>query len=166
MPVTELELDRFFSKVNVHGVCWEWEGSKTPDNYGRHWYRYKGPMAHRWVWEALVGEIPENYEIDHLCMNTLCVNPDHLEPVTGSENHRRKKSDGPKIAKERRTHCKHGHELTPDNTTLRRTANNARQCKTCVQIRNRKQYLKRSEGKVSYRSASKLSHMNLNTPLG
>jgi hypothetical protein len=45
--------------------------------------------AHRFVYEWLVGPISEGLELDHLCSNTLCINPDHLEPVTGEENRRR-----------------------------------------------------------------------------
>lgn len=45
--------------------------------------------AHRWAYEFLVGEIPEGLTLDHLCRNKACVMPDHLEPVTQAENHRR-----------------------------------------------------------------------------
>lgn len=38
------------------------------------------------MYELLVGPIPEGLTIDHLCRNTMCVNPDHLEPVTHREN--------------------------------------------------------------------------------
>ena len=37
-----------------------------------------------------VGPIPDGREIDHLCRNHRCVNPDHLEPVTHLENMRRR----------------------------------------------------------------------------
>ena len=137
------ETARFFSKVNSGGVCWEWEGSQTPDGYGRHWIARKGPMAHRWIWEHLVGPIPDGFEVDHWCQNILCVNPDHLEPVPGVVNRERVKAVSAKIAQENRTHCKWGHELTEANVTLRSKANNARQCKLCTRRKNREQYLKR-----------------------
>ncbi|WP_369010576.1 HNH endonuclease signature motif containing protein, partial [Bacillus cereus] len=45
--------------------------------------------AHRYVYENLSGPIPEGMELDHLCRNPPCVNPDHLDPVTHEENMRR-----------------------------------------------------------------------------
>jgi len=32
------------------------------------------------------GRIPENIQIDHICHNPSCVNPDHLRLATHSEN--------------------------------------------------------------------------------
>jgi hypothetical protein len=43
-------------------------------------------MAHRFAYELLVGPIPEDLELDHLCRVRHCVNPAHLEPVTHLEN--------------------------------------------------------------------------------
>lgn len=68
-------------------TCWLWIGNKT--NTGTKYGRYKGKPAHRVVWEFLKGKIPDKLEIDHLCRITLCVNPEHLEPVTKSENMKR-----------------------------------------------------------------------------
>lgn len=45
--------------------------------------------ACRWIYECEVGDIPDGYQIDHLCENWRCVNHDHLEPVTVLENNRR-----------------------------------------------------------------------------
>jgi len=140
-PVVD-QTARFFSKVHSGGVCWEWEGSLTPDGYGRHWIDRKGPLAHRWVWEHLVGPIPEGYEIDHLCFNRKCVNPDHLEPVTGEVNRSRIMKDVVAIRVANKTHCKQGHELSPDNLLFRKTANNARLCKTCSRASNARRYQK------------------------
>jgi len=43
-------------------------------------------MAHRWSYEFFIGVIANGLTIDHLCRNTLCVNPTHLEPVAQSVN--------------------------------------------------------------------------------
>lgn len=68
--------------------CWIWQGSQR-GGYGYLVVRQKRLAAHRHVYETLVGPIAENLTIDHLCRVTLCVNPDHLEPVTRSVNSKR-----------------------------------------------------------------------------
>lgn len=73
-------------------------------------------MAHRMAYEELVGPIADGLQIDHLCRVRCCVNPAHLEPVTQAENIRRGVS--PTAANRRKTHCKHGHEFTTENTRL------------------------------------------------
>jgi len=75
--------------------------------------------AHRWAYETCVGSINDGLQIDHLCRVRECVNPDHLQPVTHAENMRRA----------RRTHCRRGHELTPENVYW------VRACKACYGVR-------------------------------
>lgn len=67
--------------------CWLWNRKRRKDGYGRKSIDHSREIpAHRWVYEQYVGPIPEGLELDHLCVNPPCVNPDHLEPVTHSEN--------------------------------------------------------------------------------
>lgn len=83
------DLCRFTSYVHVskeNGGCWPWQGFTDFNSYGR-FSRYG--LAHRFAYEFLVGPIPKGLEIDHLCRNKSCVNPDHLEAVTHRENIRR-----------------------------------------------------------------------------
>lgn len=68
------------------GLCWEWTGSTTRAGYGRTRINGRMQYIYRYVWEALVGPIPAGYQMDHLCKNHACVNPDHLEPVTQRVN--------------------------------------------------------------------------------
>lgn len=80
--------ERFWEKVEPTGFCWNWTAS-TRNGYGQISVGgRKGRIAgaHRVAYELLIGPIPDGLVIDHLCRNTLCVNPDHLEPVTVREN--------------------------------------------------------------------------------
>lgn len=71
--------------------CWNWTGSREGRGRlrGRISARGKWRRAHREVYEALRGPIPDGLTLDHLCFNPLCVNPAHLEPCTVSENSKR-----------------------------------------------------------------------------
>lgn len=80
---------RFFAKVDATGPCWLWLGSLNNAGYGKLTVRRVNLYAHRFAHECLVGPVPEGLELDHLCRVRRCVNPDHLEPVTRSENVRR-----------------------------------------------------------------------------
>jgi hypothetical protein len=91
------------------GDCWEWQGNRSLEyGYGRVGYGGRVHLAHRLFYEALVGPIPEGLQLDHLCRNPPCVNPDHLEPVTMQENIRRG-APGAWEGRKRQTHCKNGH---------------------------------------------------------
>lgn len=104
--------------------CDLWQGYKD-----RHGYARKGQgLGHRVVYEARFGPIPPGLELDHLCKNKNCINPLHLEPVTRLENMRRRYATY--------THCKNGHEYTPENTYRR--ANGNRDCRACINARARK----------------------------
>lgn len=113
--------------------CWLWEKSVTRDNYAR--CRWRGFIrAHRLSYEAFKGTIPNGLQIDHLCRQTCCVNPAHLEAVTGKIN-----TERGSVAQ--KTHCKHGHEFTQQNT-LRRN-NGTRSCRACIHTRNNRASIRR-----------------------
>lgn len=69
--------------------CTMWAGKIQPDGYGYQRVEGKRVLAHVLVWLAAGRKIPRGYELDHTCNVRACVNLDHLEPVTKSENMRR-----------------------------------------------------------------------------
>ena len=69
--------------------CWNWSRAMNRGGYGKIRSNKRDMPAHRWVYEQLIGPIPEGLTLDHLCRNRRCVNPAHLEPVTIRENTRR-----------------------------------------------------------------------------
>jgi hypothetical protein len=69
--------------------CWEWQGARDPKGYGRLGYNGVQYLAHRFSFESSRGPVEDEMTLDHLCRNTSCVNPAHLEAVTRSENARR-----------------------------------------------------------------------------
>lgn len=128
---------RFWARVDADGDCWEWTGSLTGAGYGMVAWREDGKVvqqnSHRFAWEQLVGPIPDGLTLDHLCRNTKCVNPDHLEPVTVRENTLR--GYGPSAANATALACKYGHPFTSENVWYD-AKRNARHCLTC----NRRRY--------------------------
>ena len=77
---------RFFAKVRITDGCWEWEGAKTNNGHASFWFDGHSVMAHRFAYELMVGPVPDGLVMDHACRNRACVRPDHVEPVTQSEN--------------------------------------------------------------------------------
>lgn len=112
--------------------CWEWDGARNRHGYGVFSNRTLGRTfaAHRFAYEDRVGPIPDGLQLDHLCRNPPCVNPAHLEPVTGIENLRRGRS---LTHMAERTHCKNGHEYTPENT-YRPPSYRGRMCRACLAV--------------------------------
>ena len=56
------------------------------DGYFRKVINGKWIMYHRHAWKTLNGEIPEGFEIDHMCKNRACCNTEHLQMLSKSEH--------------------------------------------------------------------------------
>jgi hypothetical protein len=105
--------------------CHYWLGGTSPKGYGKVTLNRKPWRVHRLMWFLIGKDLPDyapgGLQMDHLCLNTSCCNPAHLQLVDQSTNMKR--------AADQRTHCAKGHELTDDNT---RTHRGYRECKICV----------------------------------
>jgi len=113
--------------------CWFFTGSKLPSGYGILWNGVRPIGAHRISFQLYRGEITDGMEIDHICNNRSCVNPEHLQLLTHKENMR--KSSALMGINARKTHCKRDHELSGDNLHI--TPRGARQCKECMRMHAR-----------------------------
>ena len=142
--------ERFNAKWGLEpdSNCWLWTASTIKSRGGSKYgvFTFGSPgqtgLAHRFSHEHFKGFIPKGLEIDHLCRNTLCVNPDHLEAVTHSENQRRGNS-GSTMAEihRKKTVCPHGHPYNEANTYV--DPKGSRQCRTCRRITWKASYRKR-----------------------
>jgi hypothetical protein len=71
-------------KVTSDG-CWLYNGKA--DSYGTTMTTHSRRLTvHRWVYETLMGEIPEGHVLHHTCQNPGCCNPEHLMPLTQGEH--------------------------------------------------------------------------------
>ena len=118
--------------IDMSTGCWIWDRAKDERGYGRVWNPKGGSsLAHRVMYEKVHGPIPEGKDIDHLCRNTSCINPEHLEVVDHRTNVLRGEGTPAKHAQQ--SHCKRGHLFTPENTYVNR--NGGRECRACRQLR-------------------------------
>lgn len=121
---------------NDQRVCWIWPGYKTPKGYGTAGATIDGVWkirsVHRAAYLILVGPIPANYQLDHLCRNRACFNPSHLEPVMPRENTMRGVGVVTTI-NAMKTHCKWDHPFSKENTRIDKRG--GRQCIVCTRAR-------------------------------
>jgi HNH endonuclease len=120
-------IDRFMAKVEERDGHWIWIGARGgAGNYGMFTQVVEGKritkVAHRWSYMYYVGAIPDTLQLDHLCRIHECIRPEHLEAVTAQMNQKRGLNGS-------KTHCKHRHEFTPENTYT--NPRGQRECKTC-----------------------------------
>jgi hypothetical protein len=138
-------LARLLSKVTLDtSGCWSWSGQMHRTGYALISMpadgRWRLRRAHRISWELHRGPIPEGLWVLHKCDNRICTNPDHLFLGDGADNMQDCAAKGRVtiIGKSRLTHCKHGHEFTPENTIL--TSRGHRDCRACQNAWQREYY--------------------------
>lgn len=137
-------LIRFWNKVDKTETCWLWTAYKLKAGYGRIRIDGKNISAHRWAYESMIAPIPEGLTIDHLCRNTSCVNPEHMEVVTLQENLNRAKPWLKAIKESVATRlnkslCPKGHKYDAENTYVR-PDRQSRDCKECRREACRRNY--------------------------
>lgn len=154
-----------FVRVTENG-CWEWQGGlvypprSTPYghfSFGKASAVFTGQQmtSHKAAYLLFVGQVPPGLELDHLCRNTICACPTHLEAVTHRENVLRGVCPSAKNAQ--KTHCKRGHEFTPENTYPQKNrSGNGRACRTCEREKSRRlqrKYIVERPGYAEHRRA-------------
>ena len=125
-------LDRILARIEREGECWIFAGSKHPQGYGQVHNPGGSRLVHVIVYQRMIGPVPEDMELDHLCRREACCNPAHLEPVTHGENVRRGRSDGGR-ANRAKTHCPQNHPYDEANTRWYR---GGRRCRACDRERH------------------------------
>ena len=136
--------ERFWEKVQKSDDCWLWTGTKRQGGYGSIHHNGRERVATHVSWELANGmPWPEGMLACHRCDNPPCVRPDHLFIGDSFDNMRdavkKGRTNSPfqnpghvnwQVAK---THCKTGHEFTPDNTYI--YPNGQRACRACAKAR-------------------------------
>lgn len=127
---------RFWAKVRKTSTCWLWTACLNK-GYGRFWPMGYGVYAHRFSLGLVGRQVPQGFEVDHLCGVKNCVRPTHLEIVLKAENIRR--ADCGRKHREK-THCPKGHPYSGVN--LVRRPSGQRQCRACGRVRALANYWK------------------------
>lgn len=127
---TRPAVERVLDRTRKEGDCLVFTGATAGGGYGRISIR-RGVVrqAHRVVYEALVGPIPDGLDLMHSCDNPPCVNIEHLAPGTRAKNLADCVARG-RHPEASQTHCFNGHEYTLDNTYVHATSGQ-RICRTC-----------------------------------
>lgn len=131
------EVQRFYDRTQMSQDCWQWTGHVMNAGYGSFATSKGTTLSHRWSYEHFIDEIPPKVTVDHLCRNKLCVNPDHMELVTRTENIKRAGLTGIAKREAKKTHCPKGHSYLEHGVVYKNgyteygTEKFARRCTVC-----------------------------------
>lgn len=126
--------ERFWAKVEKTDGCWLWTAQLDRGGYGRVRVddRQRCALAHKAIYEACVGPVPEGFELHHECENPRCVRIDHFVLVTKADHGRLSMAH-----KTVRDSCPHGHPFDAENTYIP-PGRRDRQCRACRRVARRK----------------------------
>lgn len=118
--------------------CLLWTKSTVGQmGYGQAWYQGRAIGAHVLAYVAEHGPVPKGSEVRHTCDTPRCVNPEHLILGTRRDNMRDMTARG-RHTNQLKTHCKNGHEFTPDNIYKSPKGRVCRRCMLDAQARYRR----------------------------
>lgn len=139
--------------------CWIWQGNRAPNGYpmATSVRGYKG-NPYRLIYMMMVEPVRPRWHLHHVCENGRggCVNPHHLRPLPPGAHILM--GDSPHASHGRKTHCKNGHEFTPENT-MTHTNGYGRRCRTCAEEVNRRY---RERHSAEERNAKRRDHYRRN----
>ena len=128
-------VERIFEKIDKtlgfgpDGTCWKWMSTTNAKGYAVMSIEGRFKLIHRYFYEFTYGEIgSRKIFVCHRCDNPSCINPDHMFLGTNGDNVRDMVAKG-RHFNQKKTHCVHGHEFTPENT--KPGLNGGRQCIKC-----------------------------------
>lgn len=144
-PPKLTERERILGRIDKRNDgCWHWTGAADRKGTGYGMARYQGRNrgAHRVVYMLLVGPIPAGLELDHLCCVRICVNPEHLEPVTHEVNTQRA------VMQATDELCANGH-LWADGNARHRPSDGVRECRACCREKQARHRARKRAARVA-----------------